>query len=197
MVIPIFERWGLNPREQRIASMAILVLGVALVLAVPVGLSSLVSSRTADNEELKETLATVNGARAKIRDRRERKSALVTRYAKKTPQLGGFIEQQASIAKVQIADSQDHKDNPVGKQYVERYTVVHLKNTGMGAIARFMEAIENSGYPVSVTRLSIRKRVGEPDSYGPVEVGVAAYDRNAPAPAAAPTGSATDAKGTK
>lgn len=197
MVIPIFERWGLNPREQRIASIAVLVLGAFLVLAIPFGLASMVSSRTAENEELKETIATVNGARAKIRERRDRKNAIVTRYAKKTPQLGGFIEQQASLAKVQIADSQDHKDNPVGKQYVERYTVVHLKNSGMGPIARFLEAIENSGYPVSVTRLNVRKRVGEPDSYGPIEVGVAAFDRNAPAPAAAPTGSAPEPKGTK
>lgn len=196
MLTQLFERWGLNPREQRVASIAVMVLGVFVLLAIPVGLSSLVASRTADNDELKETLSTVNGARAKIRERRDRKNAIVTRYAKKTPQLGGFLEQQASTAKVQIADSQDHKDAPHGKQYVERYTVVHLKNGGMGPIAHFLEGIENSGYPISVTRLNIRKRAGEPDSYGPVEVGVSTFDRNAPAPAAAGSAAAGD-KGTK
>ncbi|HVH44233.1 MAG TPA: hypothetical protein VM925_17900 [Labilithrix sp.] len=197
MVIAVFERWGLNPREQRVATIAVLVLAGVLLLAIPVGLSSLVSSRRADNDELKETLATVNGARGKIRERQDRKNSIVTRYQKKAPQLGGFLEQHASATKVQLADSQDRSDVNHGKQYVERHTVVHLKNTGMGPIAQFLEAIENSGYPVSVTRLSIRKRAGEADSYGPVEIGVSAFDRNAPASAPSPAASASAPKGTK
>jgi general secretion pathway protein M len=197
MVLSIFERWGLNPREQRVASIAVLVLGVFLVLGIPVGVSSLVSSRGADNDELKETLSAVQNARGKIRERQDRKNAITMRYAKKAPQLGGFLEQQAGAAKVQLSDSQDRPDTNHGKQYVERNTVVHLKNTGMGPIARFLEAIENSGYPVSVTRLNIRKRVGEPDSYGPVEIGVSAYDRNAPASTPSPASSGTETKGTK
>lgn len=198
MVIPIFERWGLNPREQRVATIAVFVLAGILLLAIPVGLSSLVSSRRADNEELKDALAAVNGARAKIRERQERKRSIATRYAKKAPQLGGFLEQNASAANVQIAESSDRPDVNHGKQYVERHTVIRLKNTGMGPIAKFLEAIEKSEYPVSVTRLNIRKRAGEADSYGPVEIGVSAYDRNAPSgSSASPAGSASDGKGTK
>ncbi len=196
-MISIFERWGLNPREQRVATIAVFVLAGLLLLAVPVGLSSLVSSRQADNDELKEALAQVNGARAKIRERQERKSSIVTRYAKKAPQLGGFLEQNASATKVQIAESSDRPDVNHGKQYVERHTVIRLKNTGMGPIANFLEAIEKSEYPVAVTRLNIRKRAGEPDSYGPVEIGVSAFDRNAPASSPAPAGSASAGKGTK
>ena len=192
MVIPIFERWGLNPREQRVASVAVYVLAVVVFLAIPVGLSSLVSSRRAENEELREALVAVNGARTKIRDREEKKAAIVTRYQKKTPQLGGFIEQHATAAKLQIADSQDRPEVHHGKQYVERHTLIRLKNSGMGPIARFIESMEKSEYPISITRLNIRKRVGEPDSYGPVEIGVSAFDRNMPAPAAAaPAGSAS------
>ncbi len=198
MVIPIFERWGLNPREQRVASIAVYVLGLIVFLAIPVGLSSLVSSRGAENEELKEALAAVNGARAKIRDRQDRKNSIATRYQKKAPQLGGFLEQNASSAGVQIADSVDRPDVNHGKQYVERHTVIHLKNTGMGPIARFLESIEKSEYPVSVTRLNIRKRAGEPDSYGPVEIGVSAFDRNAPSTSTpSPEGAASAGNGTK
>ena len=196
MVISIFERWGLNPREQRVASIAVFVVAGLLLLAIPVGLSSLVASRRADNDDLKEALASVNGARAKIRERQERKNSIVTRYAKKTPQLGGFLEQSASASQVQIAESSDRPDINHGKQYVERHTVIRLKNTGMGPIARFLETIEKSEYPVSVTRLNIRKRAGEADSYGPVEIGVSAYDRNAPTSAPAPAGSASAGKGT-
>lgn len=189
MVIPIFERAGLNPREQRVASVAIYVLAGVLLLALPVGLSSLVTSRRAENDELREALAAVNGARGKLRERQERKSSILTRYQKSAPQLGGFIEQHASAAKLQIADATDRPDVHHGKQYVERHTVIHLKNAGLAPIAKFLESMENSEYPIAITRLNIRKRAGEPDSYGPVEIGVSAFDRNAPAPAPSPDAS--------
>ncbi|AKV01303.1 hypothetical protein AKJ09_07966 [Labilithrix luteola] len=183
MVIPIFERWGLNPREQRVASIAVMVLGVMLLLALPLGLSVLVSTRRAENDELRTTLASVNGARGQIRERQERKSSIAQRYGKKAPQLAGFLEQQATANKLQVVDSVDRPDVPQGKKYTERHTVIHLKKAGMLSIAKFLESIEKSNYPVAITRLNIRKRSGEPDSYD-VEVGVSAFDRNEAAPAA-------------
>jgi general secretion pathway protein M len=197
MAIAAFERWGLNPREQRMATLAVYVLAVALVLAIPVGLSSMVASRRAENDELREALASVNGARAKIRDRQERRASITTRYAKKVPELGGFLEQNANAANVQIAEKQDRDPVNHGKQYVERHTIIRLKNGGMAPIVGFLESIEKSEYPVAVTRLNIRKRAGEPDSYGPVEIGVSAFDRNTPASTPAPADSEGAAKGTK
>ena len=188
MVIPIFERWGLNPREQRIATVAVMVIGAMLLLAVPIGLQSLVSSRRSENEELRAALTAVNGARAQIRQRQERKTSIAERYGKKAPQLAGFLEQTASAQKLQVTDSVDRPDVPHGKRYVERNTVIHLKKSGMGPIAKFLEAIEKSAYPVAISRLNIRKRAGEPDSYD-VEVGVSAYDRTetTPTPSPAPS----------
>jgi general secretion pathway protein M len=183
MAIAIFERWGLNPREQRVATVALFVLAGVLLLAIPVGLSMLVSSRKTENEELREALAAVNGARGKIRERQDRKTSIASRYGKKTPPLAGFLEQHASANKLQVTDSVDRPDIPHGKRYVERTTTIHLKKAGLAPISHFLEAIEKSGYPVAVTRLNMRKRAGEPDSYD-VEVGVSAYDRNEPAPAA-------------
>lgn len=189
----LFERTRLQPREQKMATAAVFVFAGVLLLAIPVGLSLLVSSRTTANEELKDALTQVNQSRAKIKERQERKRQIVDRYAKKTPQLGGFIETTASTAKVAIADSVDRPDVAHGKQYNERQTVVHLKNSGLGPIVKFLELLEQSHYPVSVTRLNIRKRSAEPDSYGPIEVGVSAYDRTAPATPASPAGSSSAA----
>ena len=183
MIIPIFERWGLNPREQRMASIAVLVVGVMVLLAVPIGLQTLVSSRRTENEDLRTALAAVNNARGQIRERQERKSSLAERYGKKAPQLAGFLEQSASAQKLQVTDSVDRPDVPHGKKYIERNTVIHLKKSGMAAIAKFLEAIEKSNYPVAVSRLNVRKRAGEPDSYD-IEVGVSAYDRIETAPPA-------------
>lgn len=193
MAVAMFERWGLNPREQRVATIALGVLAVFLLLAVPVGLQTLVSSRKSDNEELRGALNAVNNARASIRERQERKANISQRYAKKTPQLGGFLEQNASKEKLQITDSVDRPDVPHGKKYLERNTVIHLKKSGMAAIAKFLESMEKSGYPIEVSRLNIRKRSGEPDSYD-VEVGVSAFDRNEPTPSASSTSPAASAE---
>jgi general secretion pathway protein M len=192
MVIPIFERWGLNPREQRVATIAVVVLGVMMLLALPVSLQAMVSSRRTENEELKAALNAVNSARTQIRERQEQKSSIALRYAKKAPQLAGFIEQTASAQKLQVSDSVDRPDVRHGKRYTERHTVVHLKKSGMAAIAKFMEAAEKSGFPVALSRLNVRKRAGEPDSYD-VEVGVSAFDRTEPTPTASSTTPAASA----
>lgn len=177
MNIAIFERWGMNPREQRMASIAVYVFGALLLLGLPVGLQTLVSSRRTENDDLRAALSAVNNARAQIRERQERKLSISSRYAKKAPQLAGFLEQQASAQKLQVTDAVDRPDIPHGKKYVERHTVIHLKKSGMAAIAKFFEGIARSGHPVAISRLSIKKRSGEPDSFD-VEVGVSAFDRN-------------------
>jgi len=78
-----------------------------------------------------------------------------------------------------VPDSTPLPDVPHGKRYVEHGTSIHLRKAGMLAIARFLESLEKSGYPVTVSRLNIRKRNGENDSYD-VEVGVASFDRSEP-----------------
>ncbi|HEY8073369.1 MAG TPA: hypothetical protein VIF62_04655, partial [Labilithrix sp.] len=139
--------------------------------------------------ELRDTLQKVNSARGAIRERNDRKASIAQRYAKRAPQLAGFIEQNASAQKLQVTDSVDRPDTPHGKRYNERSTVVHLKKSGMAAIAKFMETIEKSGYPVDISRVDIRKRAGEADSYD-VEIGVSAYDRTEAPPPPAPASSA-------
>ncbi len=77
---------------------------------------------------------------------------------------------------------------------MERVTNVKLKAVGGLALLRSLEKIEQSGHPVAITRMHIRKKPGEHDSFD-VELGVSAYDKNdaaksdgkeAPASSAAP-----------
>lgn len=166
------------------ATLGILVLAFVVLLAIPVGLQMLVSSRKADNEELRTALTAVNGARPQIRERKARKDAIHLRYQKKTPPLAGFLGQEATKHKLQVTESVDRPDVPIGKRYTERHSVVQLKKSGMLPIAQLIEGIEKSGFPVAVTRINLRKRSGEADSFD-VEVGVSSFDRNEPAPAAA------------
>lgn len=172
---PFFERFGLNAREQRLAQIFAMVLAALVVLGLPIGLESYVASKRGDNEALRDALDQVQTSRLGMREHQAQRDAVEARYARKAPELAGFLEQMARKQKLEVTDSVDRPPLPIGKQYTERSTVIHLKKAGMLAISKFMEAIEQSGTPVAITRLNIRKRTGEPDSYD-VELGVSAYD---------------------
>jgi general secretion pathway protein M len=166
----------LSSRDRRLLTIGGVVLGILVLVGVPVGAEAYVSGRRADNDELRAALSDVQDARTKVRERQGKKDSVVARYAKPAPQLGTFIEQTARANKLEVVDSVDRQPVPHGKKYSERHTIIHFKKAGMLAIAKFLEAVEKSGHPVSVSRLNIRKRTGEPDSYD-VEVGLSAFDR--------------------
>ncbi len=174
----------LNPRERRLALILGGVVAFLVLVAIPVTLESLVLSRRGETEDLRSALGAVQAARAQVRERQSKKDNIARRYGKKAPVLAGYLEQTARSQKLEVTDSVDRPEVPHGKRYTERNTVIHLKKAGMYPIAKFIEALEKSTYPVAVTRLGVRKRSGEPDSYD-VEIGVSAFDRT-DVPAAAP-----------
>jgi general secretion pathway protein M len=178
----------MNDRERRLVGILAVVGVFVLVCAVPFGLELFLRSQQADNDDLRQALADVQDARGRVRERQQRKESIVARYARKAPPLAGFLEQTARAQKLEVTESTPLPDVPHGKRYTEHGTNIHLKKAGMTPVAKFLEALENSGYPLAVTRLNVRKRSGEPDSYD-VEVGVASYDRAEAPPAPAPSGS--------
>lgn len=97
----------LNPRERRLVTVLGTVVIAFVILGIPVGLESIVHARETDNQELYAALTAVQGARAQVRERQEKKEALVTRYSKKAPALAGFIEQAAHEQKLEVTDSVD------------------------------------------------------------------------------------------
>jgi general secretion pathway protein M len=180
MAGPILQ---MNARERRLLSVLGFVGGLVVLLAIPFGLEAVVRIDAAKNDELRQALSDVQEARGRVRERQAKKDAIAARYGRKAPSLAGFLEQRAREQKLEVPDSTPLPDVPHGKRYVEHGTNIHLRKTGLQALSRFLESIEKSGFPVVVSRLNIRKRTGEPDSYD-VEVGVASYDRSEPPPAA-------------
>jgi general secretion pathway protein M len=178
-----------NARERRLLAILAFVGGLVLLLAVPFALEAFVRVEASDNDDLRQALSDVQEARSRIRERQAKKDAITARYARKAPALAGYLEKTAHEQRLEVPDSTPLPDVPHGKRYVEHGTSIHLKKTGMLALSKFLESIEKSGYPLIVSRLNIRKRSAEPDSYD-VEVGVSSYDRSEATPAPAPTGSA-------
>lgn len=183
----------MNARERRLVAVLGFVAAIVGLFAIPFGLEALVRSQMSDNDDLRQTLQDVQDARGVVHERQVSKDAIVARYARKAPELAGFIEQQARAQKLEVTDSTPLPDVPHGKRYVEHGSNARLKKTGMLPLSRFLESIERSGFPVAVTRLNIRRRSAELDSYD-VEIGVSSYDRSAQPATPAPSGSAGSGK---
>ncbi|WP_437530268.1 hypothetical protein WME79_49405 [Sorangium sp. So ce726] len=181
----------LEPRERRLLTILLGFLAVIVLLLVPIGLASVASSKRAENQEIRDLLQSIYEASGKVSERKALKDALLARYARPAPALAGFIEDAAKQQQLTAAESQDRPDVPHGKKYNERITVVKMHRIGMLGLAKMLEHIEGSGHPVAVTKLNLKPRAGEPDSYE-VELGISAFDRKGepqpatPAPSAPP-----------
>jgi general secretion pathway protein M len=181
-----FER--LAPRERRLMG----VLGVALcvfsLFLVPLGISLMLSSRRDANKALGDAIFSIKNAREEVQRRHEKREAILARYVNRAPALASVLEKAARDNQIVIQDSLERPEAPHGKKYIERVTVIRLRKTGMLQLGKMLEQIEQQLLPISISRLNIRRRGGERDSYD-VELGVSAFDRNesskeAPAPSA-------------
>jgi general secretion pathway protein M len=190
-----FEK--LEPRERRLLTILASILGAALLLALPLYVVKTVSDKRAENEQLRALVDSIYDARASIGERKAKHDALLARYGRPAPALAGFIEEASRANNIGAAESQDRPEAPHGKRYTERMTVVKMHKVGMLPLAKMLEKIEQSGFAVVISKLNIKPRSGEADSYE-VELGVSAFDRkpDAPAPAgsAAPAASAAPEK---
>jgi general secretion pathway protein M len=167
----------LNRREQRNAIIVASSLGALVFLSIPASLVWFTSKLRDETTELRDAVEKVQSSRASILERKQKKDAIAARYRDKAPALDSFLEERAREQKLELSDAVGRPEVSIGKRYVERTTMVHLKKAGMGGISRWLESIVTSGKPVVISRLNIRRRTGEPDAYD-LEVGVAAYDRS-------------------
>jgi general secretion pathway protein M len=179
----------LEPRERRLLAILTGVFGAFVLFLGPFGIWSYVNGRRTDNQDLRDLVEQIYDARASINERKAKRDAIVARYAKPAPALAAFIEEAAKENGATTADTQDLPEVPHGKRYIERSTKVKFHRIHMLALAKTLEKIEQSGYPVSVSRLNIKPHGGgETDSYE-VELAVSAFDRKADPPAGASTAS--------
>jgi general secretion pathway protein M len=174
----------LAPRERRLLKALGVVFGVMLVVLASFGTNALLGSRREENAALRDAVSRVQAGRSAVKIRQARRDAVAARYARKAPKLGGFLEGLGKEHEVDIPESQDKPEVPIGKRYVERATTLRLRKVAGYPLVKFLEGVEKSGHPVAITRLNLRKRAGEHDSFD-VELGVSAYDRNEPAAPAA------------
>jgi general secretion pathway protein M len=175
--VSLADRWAkLEPRERSLLTMLMGLFAAIVVLGVPLALWTTVSSMRDGNQEVQDTIESILESREKLEKLRAAKDAQASKYARTAPPMATFLEDAARTNQVELAETTTKPDIPHGKKYVERITVSKMRKTGLRGLAKTLERIARSGYPVSITRLGIKPRVGEPDSYD-VELSVSAFEK--------------------
>jgi hypothetical protein len=188
---------ALQPRERRLLSLFVGLFAVICVLIIPIGVSAMLSDRRTENDQLRETIDRLFAERDEIMERQSRNQRILARYKTPAPPLAGFLDKNAKSLEIEIPEFKDKPPVPIGKEYEERSTEISFKKTKMRAIVQFMEKIAQASFPISITRLSVRKRGTEPDAWD-VSMTVSAYHRivvDKPAADKAGAEKATEKKG--
>lgn len=173
---------GLEERERRLLGIALLVAGLGVLLAPPIALAAVLHGRRTDVDAVRSAISSIQDQSETIQRAKAEKEALVERYKKPAPQLQAFLAKLATDVGIEIPESQDRQVVPRGKRFDERSTKVTLRRVGMLKLVRFLEKIEQSGHPIKVSQIDIRKRP-DPDQYD-VDLIVSAFDHKAPEPKA-------------
>ena len=168
----------LEPRERQLLRVLLGVFAALIALLLPLGVSAMVGARRDENASLSDAISRVQASRGSLKKRDSDKEAVAARYASPAPPLAAMLEKLAGSSGIEIPESQDRPLVPHGKHYDERATKIVLRKVGLSNLSKFMEKIVTSGSPVGVSRLNVRKRGAEPDSYD-VEMEVSAWDRKA------------------
>jgi general secretion pathway protein M len=174
----------LEDRERRLLGIAVAVAVAGALLVPPVALAAVVHGKRGEVEDIQAAVQSILAEEESIAQSRAERAAITERYSRPAPQLQAFLARLASEASVEIPESQDRQVVPRGKRFDERSTKITLRKVGMLKLSRFLEKIVNSGHPVRITQIDIRKRGTEPDSYD-VDMIVSAFDRKAPEKSAA------------
>lgn len=174
------ERFNqLEEREQKLLKIMGGIFLTMVVLLLPTYVAMSVGERRAENERILEIIREIKDERVTLSRRQAEAARVDRRYARQAPALAGFLAKTADEVGVDIPETQDRSTVPVGKSFKERSTKIRLRDVGLLKLSNFMEKVESSGYPLSISRLTIRRRGTKPDQYD-VEMDVSAFDQDEP-----------------
>lgn len=182
---------ALQPRERRLLGLFVGLFVVISVLLIPIGVSAMLSKKRTANDDLRETIQRLFAERDQILEQQEKNQRVLSRYKTPAPDLAGFLDNHAKTLQIEIPEFKGKPPVPHGKEYEERATEISLKKVGMRKLVLFMEKVAQAPFPLSITRLSIRKRGAEADSWD-VQMTLSAYHRTVIDKPEKPKAAATD-----
>ncbi len=167
----------LEPRERMLLSVLVVIVAIFVVLLLPIMLTTMLAGHRAHNRELRDAINAIHAGRPTLARREAVKAEVLARYQKKAPALAGFLETESKKQSLEIPESQPRSPVPHGKDFEERSERFTLRKVDLLSLVKFMEGISQSGYPVTISELNLRKRSA--DTYD-VSMVVSAFDRQLP-----------------
>jgi general secretion pathway protein M len=165
-----------DARERRLLGILVACFLVMVVVFIPFWVESLLAETRGRIEQLTEVTGEIVSSQVALTKSEAQRKAVSQRYARPAPPLGAYVDGLARNLDVAVAENQDQSVVPHGKRVDERSTRMSLRRTGLGSLARLLEKVAQSGHPIVVSKLNVRKRLSEPDSFD-VDVVFSAYDR--------------------
>jgi general secretion pathway protein M len=166
----------LGPRERRLLSALFGVLAFLVLLVVPIVTQRAVLVKRSENEQIRQVIEELVESQPALIKADAQRKVIVARYSRPAPALGAFLDNQARQNGIEIPENQERPILPHGKRFDERSQRLQMRKVDLASFAHFMEGVERSQFPIIFSRLDIRKRLSESDSYD-VEVIASAYDR--------------------
>ena len=173
---------GLSPREKRLLIALAVVFGALAFAGLYWYASVKLDAIERERADTVDALRIIQRLRPRIAARNARRDALLMRYHARAPALTSFVEEQARNAHVRVAESQDRPPTPVGRRFTERSVSIRLSAVGIDALADFMDRIEAAEFPVAITSVRIRRRIGEANRYDVDDLVIATWDQVSAAP---------------
>jgi hypothetical protein len=169
------QSWeDLNDRERRL----LLALGVGVavfLLGFPLFWVSRTNAELQEgNAELRSVLQLLAERRAQLKSLADARRSAEARYARRTPPLGSFLEEEAKKHNLTIREITDQPEKTAGS-YHRRSVRASINDVGLTGIIDLLSGIVQSPYPVAIDHVQI-EHYQAGDSYR-VRVGVLTFDK--------------------
>jgi hypothetical protein len=164
----------LNDRERRLVG-TLAVAGAIFLLGFPLFWVMRGNTEIEDeNAQLRVALRLLGEKRAQLMALAEARRTSETRYSRRTPPLGSFLEEEAKKHGLTIREMTDQPEKTAGN-YHRRSVRASINDVGLTGIVDLLSGIERSPYPVAVDHIQIEHY--QPGDMYRVKVGVLTFDK--------------------
>jgi len=165
---------ALSNRERRLLGMMLAVfVAIAIISPMYAAISSISDIET-ENTEITQVLKDIHRSEPRLLQQKADRQAVERLYNRKTPSLGGFLEERAGQYGITGLGVTDQPKLEMGG-YSRRSVRVSLPMVELRPLIELLADVENSAYPVSIEQIQMnggRMRTGYT-----VTLAINAYDR--------------------
>jgi len=149
----------LNQRERRLLALMGSVF-VIMAVVVPMYLMlATISDIETENTDINRVLNDIYRSQGRLEQQKAARRAVDRLYNRKTPSLGGFLEESAQEYGVSGLSITDQPKLDMG-HYSRRSVRISLPNVELRPVIDMLADIKNSSYPVAIERIQLDGRGG-------------------------------------